>query len=321
MTEILPPIRICVTADPRQANPSANRRADFPVRLLDRTSPPIPARGLAFCPGPSASRHLSRPFRAPDDLISSTRGIGRLDSLSPGLSSRSPVGTLSFRRRPNPETPPQMVWPFVIASQPMRPLPTRPHPTQPARPTPTRASPPNQRVPNGDPLVPANSQHGGPPPFVWAFVIGSQPVRPNPTRASQPNPRVPTQPARPSHPACPQPNPCVPNGDREDSLGLSNAMPQDTDYLIQGALKGRESHTIHAAAQPTAKSLSVLSRPIRFRAPLAPLQGACDLTSLPRGIGRLDSLSPGLSSRSPVGTLSFLRIPKTEDRRHWSGHL
>jgi hypothetical protein len=22
------------------------------------------------------------------------------------------------------------------------------------------------------------------------------------------------------------PNPCVPNGDREDSLGLSNAMPQ-----------------------------------------------------------------------------------------------
>ena len=36
----------------------------------------------------------------------------------------------------------------------------------------------------------------------------------------------------------------VPNGDREDSLGLSNAMPQGTGPPDRGALKGRESLAI-----------------------------------------------------------------------------
>jgi hypothetical protein len=39
------------------------------------------------------------------------------------------------------------------------------------------------------------------------------------------------------------PNLRVPDGDREDSLGLSEAMPQVTDQPQQGALKGRESLT------------------------------------------------------------------------------
>ena len=34
--------------------------------------------------------------------------------------------------------------------------------------------------------------------------------------------------------------PRVPNGDREDSLGLSTAMPQVTSRTHQGTLKGRE---------------------------------------------------------------------------------
>jgi len=63
--------------------------------------------GLASCPGTSSSGHLSRPFRAPVHSDSLTRGIGRTNSLSPGLSSRSPsgTGTLLFRRTPNPEGP------------------------------------------------------------------------------------------------------------------------------------------------------------------------------------------------------------------------
>ena len=35
-------------------------------------------------------------------------------------------------------------------------------------------------------------------------------------------------------------SPRVPNGDREDSLGLSTAMPQVTSRTHQGTLKGRE---------------------------------------------------------------------------------
>ena len=41
----------------------------------------------------------------------------------------------------------------------------------------------------------------------------------------------------------PPPNLRVPAGDREDSLGLSEAMPQDTDQPHRGVLKGRESLT------------------------------------------------------------------------------
>ena len=38
-------------------------------------------------------------------------------------------------------------------------------------------------------------------------------------------------------------NPRVPDGDREDSLGLSAAMPQVTNQPHQGALKGRKGLT------------------------------------------------------------------------------
>jgi hypothetical protein len=39
------------------------------------------------------------------------------------------------------------------------------------------------------------------------------------------------------------PNLRVPDGDREDSLGLSEAMPKVTEQPQQGGLKGRESLT------------------------------------------------------------------------------
>ena len=50
-----------------------------------------PEMGLAISPGPSVSGHLSRPFRAPFIVRSLTRVIGRTNSLSPGLSYRSPL--------------------------------------------------------------------------------------------------------------------------------------------------------------------------------------------------------------------------------------
>ncbi len=53
----------------------------------------------------------------------------------------------------------------------------------------------------------------------------------------------------------------VPNGDRENSLGLSTAMPQVTTPPHQGALKGRESRPMPVDTPPDGEIISQFPTP------------------------------------------------------------
>jgi hypothetical protein len=78
------------------------------------------------------------------------------------------------------------------------------------------------------------------------------------------------QKARPLGTRTHPPNPCVPKGNREDSLGLSAAMPQVTAPLHQSALKGRESLTIPDDSRQTTRPLWTHDAGWKTRAPTPP---------------------------------------------------
>jgi hypothetical protein len=220
MTEILPPIRICVTnAPPNRDTPTHQQNVGraFQPATPTETAPPIPAGGLACCRHADRTAPLSRPFRAPVVCFGQPGASVVQTPSAPGYHPGPPWG------RTHPE--------IVLRLPRKRPV--------------HLSSSPDPRVPNGDRddslglshampqvkrLTPSRRPEGareppGPPPAPRQRPVhlsfSAHPQKACPFVVLRPR-------KRPVHLSSP-PNPCVPNGDRYDSLGLSPAMPQVSD--------------------------------------------------------------------------------------------